>query len=73
MKLLEKARWELLKDAVCCFEQILESVPNETASIWPLTSISQTIQVRWAKHAGHRCKSKNELASNILLHMDTPV
>ena len=49
----EKARWELHKDAVCCFEQILEAALQKTAAIWPLTSpISQTIQVRWTRHAG---------------------
>ena len=32
MKHWEKARWELHKNAVCCFE------PHKTAAVWPLTS-----------------------------------
>ena len=33
----EKARWELLKNAACCFEQILEAASYKTAAVWPLT------------------------------------
>ena len=50
---VEKARWELHKDAVCCFEQILEAAPHKTAIVRPLTSISQAIQVRRTKQAGY--------------------
>ena len=42
-----------------------------------LSPISQTIQVKQARHAGHCWRSKDKLISNIqlyrLLHMDTPV
>ena len=27
---VEKVRWELSKDAVCCFEQILEATPHKS-------------------------------------------
>ena len=37
-KLEEKVRWELLKDVVCCCEQILEAVPFKTVAVQPLTS-----------------------------------
>ena len=41
----EKARWELCKNAMSYFEQILET-PRKTAVVWPLTSHLKTIQVR---------------------------
>ena len=34
----EKTRWELNKEAACCFEQILEAAPHKTAAVRPLTS-----------------------------------
>ena len=34
----EKARWELHKNAISYFEQILETIPHETTAVWPLTS-----------------------------------
>ena len=33
----EKARWELHKNAACCFEQVLEAASDKTA-VWPVTS-----------------------------------
>ena len=33
----EKAKWKLSKNAMCCFEQILEVIPHKTADVWPLT------------------------------------
>ena len=36
--LKKKNRWELPKDAVCRFEQILEATPLKTAVVQPLTS-----------------------------------
>ena len=33
-----KSRWDLPKNATCCFEQILEATPHKTAVAWPLTS-----------------------------------
>ena len=34
----EKARWELHKDAACCFEQILEAAPHKAPLLRPFTS-----------------------------------
>ena len=48
----EKARWELYKVAVCCFEQILDAIPYKTAAEQQL-NISQTIQVRGTRHVGY--------------------
>ena len=59
----EKGRWELLKDAACCFEQVLEAALHETAAIWQLTS-HHTIQ---AIHAGHGWKSKDKSITDVLL------
>ena len=37
-KTREKARWELQKNAMCCFKQILEATLDKTEAVWPLTS-----------------------------------
>ena len=34
---LEKKLDGKYKDAVCCFEQILEATPNKISAVWPLT------------------------------------
>ena len=34
----EKARWELHKNAMCCFQQIFEPKLHKRAAVWPLTS-----------------------------------
>ena len=34
----EKAKWELHKNAKCCFEQILEAALYENAVVWLLAS-----------------------------------
>ena len=34
----EKAGWELLKEAACCLQQILEVAAYKTAAVQPLTS-----------------------------------
>ena len=39
-----KVRGKLHKDAVCCFEQVLEATPHKTAAVHPLTPILQTIK-----------------------------
>ena len=36
--LREKAKWELRKNATCCFEQILEATAHKTATVQPLIS-----------------------------------
>ena len=35
---LEKAKWELYKNAMSYIEQILEATPHETTVLWPFTS-----------------------------------
>ena len=37
-RLREEARWKLHKDAVCCFERILEATPYKTVVVRPFTS-----------------------------------
>ena len=61
----EKAKWEIQKDAMCCFEQILEASLYKIIVVLPLL-ISQTIQERRAKHAGHCQANKNEFISDFL-------
>ena len=61
----KKAIWELCKVATLCFEQILEAAAFETASVQSL--ISQTMQIRWARHGGLCWRSKDEPISEILL------
>ena len=66
----EKARWELHKDAACCFEQLLEAAPHITAAVWPLTS-HLTNHSRHARYDGYCWRSKDELISDILLWTPT--
>ena len=47
----ERARWELYKDAVCWFEQILEGALYKTAAIWSQTS-HHTSKTCWAQKYG---------------------
>ena len=54
----EKARWVLYKNAMCCFEQILEITPHEMAAIQPLTSYLKK-QPRRTRHVKHKRKSKD--------------
>ena len=46
-----KVRWELNKNAICCFEQILEATHDETASVQLF--ISHLINQVRTIHAGH--------------------
>ena len=64
--LLEKARWVLHKDAMCCLEQILEAVLYKTALVPPLAS-HLTNHARWVIHAEHSWRNKEELISELLL------
>ena len=43
----------------------LKQHPTKQQLYGYLPPISKTIQVRWTSHAGHSCKSKEELISNI--------
>ena len=63
----EKARWELHKNAVYYFEQILEAAPNKTAALRPLASYlinhsSMMNIICWAL-----LETKVKLISNVLL------
>ena len=49
----EKARWEVNKNATCCFEQILEAALHQKAAVWPLISHLINHPVRWTRHAWH--------------------
>ena len=46
------ASWELHKDAMCCFEHILEAAPNKTASVRPFTSRLADLPSRTSKTRG---------------------
>ena len=61
----ENARWELHKNAVLkkAWKQLFTK--QQLFSHWP--PISQIMQVRWMRHAGHSWRSKAELKSNLLL------
>ena len=52
-------------------EQVLEATPQETATIWPTTTITKTTQVIRTKYAEHCLRSKDEVISNILLWTPT--
>ena len=67
----KNARWELHKNVEWYFDQILVAVSHQRAVVQPFGFISQTIQVRRAKHAGHCWKSKNELIKYVLLWTPT--
>ena len=62
-----KARWELHKDAVCCFEQILEAAPHKTATVLPPASHLTSHPIK-TRHAGH---CKDGLISDVLLLSST--
>ena len=56
----EKARWELYKDVVCCFDQILKAILNKTAIVRPHTPCL-TYHQRRARHVGHCWWNKDEI------------
>ena len=65
----EKAKWELYKDAVYCFKQILEAAPHKTAVIWLLAS-----------HLTNNLNKTNKISQPLLEkfsswipHLDIPV
>ena len=67
-----KARWELHKDTVCCFKQILEVAHLQNCSYTAtFPPISQTIQIRQTRHAGNCWRSKDELISKVLMWAPT--
>ena len=66
----EKARWELHKNAACCFEQILEAAPYKTAVVRPLTSYLINHPSKTSKTCCALLK-KDKLMSNVLLWTHT--
>ena len=67
-----KARRQLHKNAASNIEQVLEAIPHKAPTIRPPTShLSQTIQVRRNRHAGHCWRSRDELVSDVLLWTPT--
>ena len=58
----EKTWRQLHKNAMSCIEQH----PSKQPLCRQLLPISKTIQIRWARHAGHCWRSKGELISDIL-------
>ena len=67
----KKARQELPKNSVCCFEQILEAASYKKATVWQLTSHHTNYPVRQAIHARHCWRSKDELISDVFLWTPT--
>ena len=64
--------WELHKDALCYFKQILEAVSFQTAAVWPLTFYltnhsSKTSKTCWAMLE----KLGKVMFPNVVLQMDT--
>ena len=67
----EKCRREPHKNVTSYLEHMIEAAPDETTTVWPLTSHLKTIQVRRTRHAGHSWRSKDELISDVLLWTPT--
>ena len=62
----EKDWWELQKNAMWYFEQILEAMPYKKAAVWPLT-FDLRKHPRRSKHMGDYWRSKDEFISEVLL------
>ena len=73
----EKAGWERHKNALYCFEQILEEMPPTKQQLTP--PILSTIQIRWTKTCGRDTPVGEAKTNSWLtffykpLHMDLPV
>ena len=67
MKTMEKSRWELHKYAMYNFVQILEAAPLSSH----LPPISQPIQVKRRRYAGHCSRGKDGHKSDIQLLIPT--
>ena len=66
----EKVRWELQKNATCCFEHILEAPPTKTAYVQPLTS-HLTNSLRRSRHSVYCWRRKHEHISEVSLWTPT--
>ena len=64
----EKARWEMHKNAVSCFEQIREATPNNIAAVQPLTSHLKN-QLRFTRNVRDCWRSKDKIISNVLVRI----
>ena len=69
----EKARWELHKDATCCFEQILEAAPLKTATDLPSCKPSEWDEQYMLVNACEVRTYSIVTFSQGLLHMDSSV
>ena len=58
-------KWD--RNYTYCFQQILEATSQEEQLDGYLIPITQTIQVRRTKHAGHCWRSEDELITDVLL------
>ena len=67
----EEARRQLHKNAASNLEQVLAATPHKTPTVRPPASYHKTIQVRRTRHAGHCCRSRDELISDVLLWTPT--
>ena len=63
----EKAWRQLHKNAASNIEQVLEATLYKVPTIRHLPPITETIQDRRIRHAGHCWRSRNELISDVLL------
>ena len=60
----KRARWKLHNNAACCFEQLKEATPRKQHLFdGHFHPISQTVQLRRTRHAGHCWKKKDEFIS----------
>ena len=60
-----------LKNALCYFEQILKEAPSKKQLYGHLPPLSETIQLRRARHVEECERNKEEHISNILLWTPT--
>ena len=66
----EKGSWELHKNSICGFEQILLTAPNKTAVVRPLTSHLINHPRKAGKLYLHNWRNKDELINGV--HQWTP-
>ena len=66
MKLKKKVKWELQRILSAILNKSWKQYLHKSAAVQPLSFISQTIQVRWARHSEHCWRNKDELISYIL-------
>ena len=62
----EKARWKLHRDAMCSFEQMLETAPNEKATIWLLHRLIDLVGRVFANGPGDRGSIPGHVIPNTL-------